>query len=100
MQIVELLVALHRLGERGPGIGPLRERGELALVGFLEGDAVGIGAIEIALDLRIVDPGVEIGEIPFRQRTQTGYRAGGGAGLGGLFRRNAFCWCGHKLPGG
>ncbi len=43
-QIVERLVALHRLGERAPGVGRVRQRGELALVGLLERDAVGVAA--------------------------------------------------------
>ena len=38
-QVVELLVARHRLRQRRSGVGPVRERGELALEVLLEGDA-------------------------------------------------------------
>jgi hypothetical protein len=45
----------------------LGERRELALVGLLERQAFSGGAIEVALHLRIIDPGIEVGEVPFRQ---------------------------------
>ena len=80
-QIVERLVALHRLGERRSGVGPIRNGAELALVVTLERKALGIAAIEVALHIRIVDPGVEVGEIPFRQLVDTGFRGGFGGGL-------------------
>ena len=74
-EIVELLVALHRLGERGSRVRPLRKRGELALVGVFERDAFGIGSIEIALHMRIVYSRVESarfhsGNTPNRPRPQ------------------------------
>ena len=89
-QIVERLVALHRLGELRPGVGSVRDRRELALVGLLEGDRVGVAAVEVRLDPRIVDPGIEIGEIPFRQLAEPAFhdRLVGelGCGLGWRFR--------------
>ena len=90
-QIVERLVALHRLGQRRPGAGPVGERSELTLVGLLEGETFRVGAIEVALHLRVVDPGVEIGEIPFRQRAE----AGRGTGFVCSSSGGASCWCRH-----
>src|SRR5262245_44619011 len=69
-EVVERLVALHRLGQRRAGGGPFGERRELAFVGLLECEAFGSTTIEIALDLRIIEPGVKIREIPFRQRVE------------------------------
>jgi len=71
-QVVEGFVALHRLGEPGAC-----ERGELALVSLLERDAFGVGAVEVALHLRRIDRGVEVGEIPFGQRTERPALRGG-----------------------
>jgi hypothetical protein len=90
-KIIERLVARDRLGEDRPGVGLLRDRRELALVGLFEGKAFGSAAFEIALDLRIIDPGVEISQIPFRQRA----KAGDGRRLGRSTGGGAFCSCGH-----
>ena len=90
-QIVERLVALHRLRKRLPRPGWLDERCELALIGLLEGNALRVCAIEIALHPRIIDPGIEIGKIPFRQRAD----AGGVTEFGYPLSGGAFCWCGH-----
>src|SRR6266540_1703776 len=67
-EIVERLIALHRAGR-----GPLGKRRELTFVGLLECEAFGSTAIEIALHLRIIEPGIEVREIPFRQRAETGH---------------------------
>src|SRR6266511_4859562 len=72
-EIVERLIALHRLGQRRAGRGPLGKRRELTFVGLLECEAFGSTAIEIALHLRIIEPGIEVREIPFRQRAETGH---------------------------
>ena len=90
-KIVERLVALHRLGQHRPRVRLVGERGELALVGLLECNAFHVGAIEIVLYLWIVDPVIEVGEIPFRQRAD----AGCGAGLGRASSGVAFGWCRH-----
>ena len=66
-QIVDRLVAPHRFGERRAALRGAGERRELAFVGLLESDTVGIGAVEIALDRRIVEAGIKVGEIPFGQ---------------------------------
>ena len=66
-EIVDRLVAPHRRGKRRSGPRPTRHLGKLALIGFLKGDTLGVGAVEIALDRRIVEPGIKIAEIPFRQ---------------------------------
>jgi len=66
-EIVERLVALDGLRERTPGLGAFGQSGELALVGFLERQALGIGLIEVAGDARILDTRIEVGQIPFRQ---------------------------------
>src|SRR5262249_17434051 len=78
--------ALDRLGERGARPRRGSERGELALVGVLERDALGVGTIEIALDRRIFDPGVKVVEIPFRQRAEAARRLRLGGGGGTWFR--------------
>ena len=72
-EIVERLIALHRLGQRRAGRGPPSERRQLAFVGLLEREAFGSTAIEIALHLRIIERGIEVREIPFRQRAKTGH---------------------------
>jgi hypothetical protein len=66
-QIAERFVAFHRFDERAARVGTVRQRREFALVRLLEGKAVGVGAIEVALDGGIVDAGVEVGQVPFRK---------------------------------
>ena len=90
-QIAERFVALHRLGERAAGIRPAGNFGQPALVGLLEGDRLGIDAIEIALHARIIDPRIEVVQVPFRQRAEACGRTRLG-GVGG----SAFCWCWHR----
>ena len=88
-KIVDRFIAAHRFGERFAGFRRARQLGELALVGLLEGDTVGVGAIEIALDQRIVQAGIEIVEIPLGQRPKPGF-CGRRAVLGRSFRGCAF----------
>ena len=79
--IADRLIAPHRFTERRAALGRGGERRELALVGLLEGQAVGIGAIEVALDGGIVEAGIERAEVPFGQRTEprrAGFRFRGG----------------------
>ena len=66
-QIVELLIAHDRLRKRDRAIGLIEKRGELALEVILERLAVLVGAVEIALHLRVVDAGIKIAEVPFGQ---------------------------------
>src|SRR5919197_3224684 len=95
-EIVKGLVALHRRGQRRAGRGVVGERRQLAFVGLLECEAFGSTAIEIALDLRIIEPGVKIREIPFRQRAETGHARS----LACSKSRRAFGSCRHdKLLG-
>ena len=68
-QVVDRFILAHRLGERISGLRRLRQLGEFALKGALESDAFGVDAIEVAPDRRIVEAGIEVGQIPFRQRT-------------------------------
>ena len=84
-EIIERLITLDRSQERGPSLRTIGERRELALVGFLERQAFGVGAIEIAGNARIVEPGIEVGQVPFRQAGEAGagLRLGLGGGLGG-----------------
>ena len=92
MQVVEGLVALHRLGQRLAGVAGLGHVGEAALVARLEGGAVGVHAVEVAADLGGVDGRIKIGEIPFRQRTEGGV---GGCGRAGRARTEKSAWaCG------
>ena len=90
-KIIERFVALHRRRELRSRIGSLDERRELALKGLLERQAFGGAAIEVALDLRIIDPGIEVGEVPFRQHAEAAW----GTGLGRSLSDGAFCLCGH-----
>ncbi len=78
-EIVDRLATPHRLGERCAPLRRARHGVELAFVGLLETDAVGVGAIKIALDGRIVEAGIEIVEIPFGQRPKRCLRAGSAA---------------------
>ena len=68
--IVDRLIAPHRFAERRAALRRGGERRELALVGLLEGQAVGIGAVEVALDGGIVEAGIELAEVPFGQRAE------------------------------
>jgi hypothetical protein len=70
--IADRLIAPHRFAERGTTLRRRGEPGELALVGLLEGQAVGIGALEVALDGGIVEAAIERAEVPFGQRTEPG----------------------------
>ena len=78
-QIVDRLVAPHRLEQTAR---PAASRPSLPLIGFLERDAFGVGAVEIALDLDGIDTRVEIGEIPFGQRDPAGLHRSGGCNGG------------------
>src|SRR6266849_1540750 len=59
-EIVERLVALYGVRECATSLRSIRELRKLPLVVLLESRAFGIGAIEIALHLRIVQAKVEI----------------------------------------
>ncbi len=100
-QVVERLVAPHGFNERTAGRRSARQVGQLALVGFLEGDALGVGAVEIGLDRGIVKAGIKVGEIPLRQPAQRGFRPGRSAPRGpldrGLLRH--FSGIGHAWRG-
>ena len=97
-QILELLVALDRLGELLAGVGPAGERGELALEVLLEGDRLAVGAIEIALHRGIVNPGIEVAEIPFRQLAEAlearldGFAGAARADRAGIGARSLGSW--------
>src|SRR5690242_13242246 len=78
-QIVDDLVALHRLGKRAPRLPARRQRSKLALVGLGESRAFRVGAVEIAFDVRGVDAGVKVGEIPLGQVAEAGRTFGGGS---------------------
>jgi hypothetical protein len=95
-KVIERLVALHRRHELRSRIGSLDKRRELALKGLLERQAFGGAAIEVALDLRIIDPGIEVGEVPFRQHAEAAWGTGlGRTGLGRSLSDGALCLCGH-----
>src|SRR5262249_59597878 len=87
-KFVDRLVTSHRLSERLAGFRAGRERRELTFKRLREACAVGIAAVEVARDLRIVKTRIEIGEIPFRQHAEA--RTGTG-------RRRASC-CRHVGP--
>src|SRR5260370_34201348 len=77
-QFIDALVALDRFGECAAGLDGGRDGGELAAIALLEGHALGVRAIEIALDLRGVDRRIAIAQVPFWQPPELG----GGARLG------------------
>jgi hypothetical protein len=96
--VVDLLVALDRGGELGAGVGRRRKPLKIALVRLLEVDALGLDPILVALELQGIDAGVEVSQIPFRQRPQ---RLGGGL-FGGSCgaRRRLGRDCGHAVRAG
>ena len=59
-EIVQRFISLDGIGERLSGWRCLRERGEFSLVVLFEGDAFGIGALEIALHLRIIQAEIKV----------------------------------------
>src|SRR5690606_16870171 len=89
----DLLVALDRLAQGLAGAGLRREHAELALVEFLEGDALAVHPGQVLLERRALDARIEIVEIPVRQVTEpdgapglwpaAGHSLAGGSGLGG-----------------
>jgi hypothetical protein len=70
-KIVEGLITLYSVHERLAWRGSVGERRKLALICLFESNAFRVGAIEIALHLRIIDPAIKISQIPLRQRAQT-----------------------------
>jgi len=83
-EIADRLVAAHRFAERSAAVRRGREGGELALIGLFERDAVGIDAVEVALDRRIGEARVKVSEIPFRQRAEHGLGLGAALSRGTL----------------
>ena len=79
-QVLDLLVTGHGGAELGAGPRGRRDFGEFALVGLLERGAFGLGAGEIGGHLRRIDAGIEIGQIPFRERAERLVGTGGGRG--------------------
>ena len=66
-QVVDRLVALDHRGEPFAAAVPCDFAGELALVGVLEGDALLVEPLQVALHFRRIDRRIEIGQIPFRE---------------------------------
>ena len=66
-EIVDRLVAPDRFGQPPTAVLPCGKFRELALVVRLKRDAFCIHPLQVAGDFRRVDPGIEIGQIPFRQ---------------------------------
>ena len=65
--VVDRLVLFDRFGQCASGALARRERGESPLEALLEGFAVAIALFEVGLDLRAVQTGIEIGQVPFGQ---------------------------------
>ena len=66
-EIVDRLIASHGLREPFSAIFVCCACCELALVVRLERDAIGSHRFEIARHFRRIDPGIEIGKVPFRK---------------------------------
>jgi hypothetical protein len=66
-EIIDRLVTFHRLGKPLATIRLGDFLGDAALVGGLERNTVGGELVEVVRNVRRVDRGIEIGEIPFRQ---------------------------------
>ncbi len=77
-QIVDRLVTAHRRGKRRAAVCAARHGGELAFVSGLEVDAFGVDAVKVALDGRIVEAGIKVVEIPFRQFAERRFATGRG----------------------
>ncbi len=67
-QIVNRLVTPHRFRQRSAAAGG--KRGELSLKRRLEVGTFDVDPVEIALDGGIVEAGIKVAEIPFRQRAE------------------------------
>src|SRR5215467_3859776 len=78
-EIIERLVALHGFGQRGSRARRRRDEIELALVLFFKCNALGIRAVEIPRDLRVIHSPIKISEVPLRQLAFGGVRRGFGS---------------------
>jgi hypothetical protein len=81
-QVLDPLVAAHRLAERLRGVVRAGEAVELAPVGLGEGGALGLGLREVRREGGAVDAGVEVAEVPFRQGAEVAGARGGEGGRG------------------
>src|SRR5665647_2821392 len=89
--VLDRLVALDRLGQRLARIGARGHRRQAALEGLLEGRTFVVGPVEVQLELRRIETGIKVLEVPFRQIAELG--AGFGARFGrfhGLFLGRGF----------
>ena len=83
-RVVERLIAFDRRGQRLAGIRPRRQHGELALELGLEGNTARLGILQVPFEFGAVEAGIEVAQVPFRQRAE----------LGGFFR--FFSGFGHE----
>src|SRR6185369_12352542 len=65
--VIDRLVLLDRFGQRASGALAGRKRRQPSLEPLLEGLAVAIALFEVGLDLRAVQTGIEVGQVPFGQ---------------------------------
>ena len=65
--VIDRLVLLDRFGQRASGALADRKRSQPSLEPLLEGLAVEIALFEVGLDLRAVQTGIEVGQVPFGQ---------------------------------
>jgi hypothetical protein len=71
-QILDRLIAHHRRAERRGGVVAPRHAVELAAIGLGKGLTFGLGAGEIAGEIRAVDCRVEVGQVPLGQAPKPG----------------------------
>src|SRR5207247_4797270 len=71
-KVIERLIAPYCLGQPRSTLRSIGQRCELAFIITLKGETFSRTAIEIALYPRIIKPRIKIGQVPFRQRAQTG----------------------------
>ncbi len=93
-QLLELFKGNDRLGEPLAAFWSGCKIGELPLEPMLEIDRVGVSAPKIALELGIVQPAIEVVEVPLGQVAKriaecAGCRCSGGSGIGNARARKA-----------
>ena len=83
-QVLDPLVGPHRLGQTRGRVRPGGELGDPAGIGLGEAAALLLGASHVAGEVRIIEAGIEIREVPFRKMAEVGGLRGGARGTHAL----------------